>query len=92
VGVVPPVHPAVNTANFKITACTRAKSIMPAAASLLIEPETDIIVRMVDMALQHLKRDNIVDLDPQQRATLVSNLLVILCSDRHAQPVVQTGS
>jgi len=65
---------------------------MPAAASLLIEPETDIIVRMVDMALQHLKRDNIVDLDPQQRATLVSNLLVILCSDRHAQPVVQTGS
>ena len=65
---------------------------MPAAASLLIEPETDIIVRMVDMALQHLKRDNIVDLDPQQRATLVSNLLVILCSDRHAQPVVQTSS
>jgi hypothetical protein len=65
---------------------------MPAAASLLIKPETDIIVRMVDMALQHLKRDNIVDLDPQQRATLVSNLLVILCSDRHAQPVVQTGS
>ena len=65
---------------------------MPAAASLLIKPETDIIVRMVDMALQHLKRDNIVDLDPQQRATLVSNLLVILCSDRHTQPVVQTGS
>jgi len=65
---------------------------MPAAASLLIEPEIDIIVRMVDMALKHLKRDNIVDLNPQQLATLVSNLLVILCSDRHAQPVVQTSS
>lgn len=64
-------------------------------AGAIVAARTMIVdgaVGMVDMALQHLKRDEIVDLDPQQRATLVSNLLVILCSDRHAQPVVQTGS
>lgn len=64
-------------------------------AGAIIAARTMIVdgaVGMVDMALQHLKRDNIVDLDPQQRATLVSNLLVILCSDRHAQPVVQASS
>ncbi|TWU44886.1 SPFH domain / Band 7 family protein [Novipirellula aureliae] len=52
----------------------------------------DGAVGMVEMALEHLNRDEIVDLDPQQRATLVSNLLVVLCSDRHTQPVVQTGA
>jgi regulator of protease activity HflC (stomatin/prohibitin superfamily) len=64
-------------------------------AGAIVAARTQIVdgaVGMVDMALQHLKRDNIVDLDPQQRATLVSNLLVILCSDRHAQPVVQASS
>ena len=64
-------------------------------AGAIIAARTMIVdgaVGMVDMALQHLSRDNIVELDPQQRATLVSNLLVILCSDRHAQPVVQASS
>ncbi len=44
------------------------------------------------MALEHLKRDQIVELTDEQRAALVSNLLVVLCSDRHAQPVLQTGA
>ncbi|TWT79415.1 SPFH domain / Band 7 family protein [Planctomycetes bacterium CA13] len=64
-------------------------------AGAVVAARTKIVdgaVGMVDMALEHLKRDNIVELDPQQRATLVSNLLVVLCSDRHTQPVVQTGS
>lgn len=64
-------------------------------AGAIVAARTKIVdgaVGMVDMALEHLNRDNIVDLDPQQRATLVSNLLVILCSDRHAQPVVQASS
>ena len=52
----------------------------------------DGAVGMVEMALEHLNRDGIVDLDSTQRAALVSNLLVVLCSDRHAQPVVQAGS
>ncbi len=50
-------------------------------AGAIVAARTKIVdgaVGMVDMALEHLKRDNIVDLDPAQRATLVSNLLVVL--------------
>ena len=64
-------------------------------ASAVVAARTQIVegaVGMVDMALDHLGRDNIVELDADQRAKLVSNLLVVLCSDRHTQPVVQTGS
>ncbi|MCU0708544.1 MAG: SPFH domain-containing protein [Pirellula sp.] len=49
-------------------------------------------VGMVQQALDHLSRDKIVELDDERRAAMVSNLLVVLCSDRHAQPVVNTGS
>lgn len=64
-------------------------------ASAVVAARTKIVdgaVGMVEMALEHLGRDNIVELDAAQRATLVSNLLVVLCSDRHTQPVVQTGA
>ncbi|MCO8122103.1 SPFH domain-containing protein [Stieleria sp. TO1_6] len=64
-------------------------------AGAVVAARTRIVdgaVGMVDMALAHLKRDNIVELNDQQRATLVSNLLVVLCSDRHTQPVVQAGA
>jgi regulator of protease activity HflC (stomatin/prohibitin superfamily) len=64
-------------------------------AGAIVAARTKIVdgaVGMVEMALEHLNRDKIVELDPQQRAQLVSNLLLILCSDRHAQPVVQVGS
>jgi hypothetical protein len=46
---------------------------------------------MVEMAMQHLERDEIVNLSDEQRAALVSNLLVVLCGDRHAQPVISTN-
>lgn len=49
-------------------------------------------VGMVEMALEHLERDNIIELDPERKAAMVSNLLVVLCSDRHTQPVINTGS
>ena len=49
-------------------------------------------VGMVEMALEQLKADNIVDLDDERRAAMVSNLLVVLCSDKHTQPVVNTGT
>ena len=49
-------------------------------------------VGMVQQALEHLSRDKIVELDDERRAAMVSNLLVVLCSDRHAQPVVNAGS
>lgn len=49
-------------------------------------------VGMVDMALEHLERDNIVALDDERKAAMVSNLLVVLCADRAPQPVVNAGS
>ncbi|MGB6229559.1 MAG: SPFH domain-containing protein [Litorimonas sp.] len=49
-------------------------------------------VGMVEDALAELQRKDIVELDPERRATMVSNLLVVLCSDKATQPVVNTGS
>ncbi len=52
----------------------------------------DGAVGMVDMALKDLKALGIVDLDEERQAQMVSNLLVVLCSDRAVTPVVNTGS
>jgi len=49
-------------------------------------------VGMVEMALDHLSAKQVVKLDEERKATMVSNLLVVLCSDRDAQPVVNTGT
>ena len=52
----------------------------------------DGAVGMVEMALERLDRQKTVTLDPERRAAMVSNLLVVLCSERAAQPVVNTGT
>ena len=49
-------------------------------------------VGMVEMALEMLSRRDIVSLDNERKAAMVSNLLVVLCGDRSAQPVVNTGT
>lgn len=49
-------------------------------------------VGMVEMALQRLSEKNIVDLDEERKAAMVSNLLVVLCGDRSVNPVVNTGT
>lgn len=49
-------------------------------------------VGMVEMALDHLNTKQVVQLDEERKAAMVSNLLVVLCSDRDAQPVVNTGT
>jgi len=49
-------------------------------------------VGMVDMALDLLSKSNRVQLDEERKAAMVSNLLVVLCADREAQPVVNTGT
>ncbi|MFC0040271.1 SPFH domain-containing protein [Actinomadura rayongensis] len=49
-------------------------------------------VGMVQLALERLDSEQVVELDEERRATMVSNLLVVLCADRDAQPVVNTGS
>ena len=49
-------------------------------------------VGMVQMALERLEAQDIVTLDDERKATMVSNLLVVLCSDQATQPVVNVGS
>lgn len=52
----------------------------------------DGAVGMVKMALEHLDRDGVVHLDAERKASMVSNLLVVLCSERAATPIVNTGT
>ena len=52
----------------------------------------DGAVSMVDMALKKLSDNNIVELDDERKAAMVSNLLVVLCGNRDAQPIVNSGS
>ena len=52
----------------------------------------DGAVGMVEDALQRLEADSVVALDEERRAAMVSNLLVVLCGEQRATPVVNTGS
>ncbi len=49
-------------------------------------------VSMVEMALNKLSKDNIIDLDEERKAAMVSNLMVVLCSDKDATPIVNAGT
>jgi hypothetical protein len=49
-------------------------------------------VTMVQMALEHIERDKVVEMDMERKAQMVSNLLVVLCGESNAQPVLNTGS
>ena len=49
-------------------------------------------VGMAQMALKRLEADGVVELDPERKAAIVANLLVVLCGDRATQPVVNTGT
>jgi len=64
-------------------------------ATAIIAARTRIVegaVSMVEMALNELSQRNVVDLDPERRAAMVSNLLVVLCGERGSQPIINTGS
>ena len=64
-------------------------------ASAIIAARQQIVagaVGMVEMALEQLQKDRIVELDEERKAAMISNLLVVLCSEDHAQPVVNAGS
>jgi regulator of protease activity HflC (stomatin/prohibitin superfamily) len=52
----------------------------------------DGAVGMVEMALDRLARNNVVELDEERKAAMVSNLLVVLCSERSTQPIVNAGT
>ncbi len=64
-------------------------------ASAIIAARQKIVegaVGMVQMALEKLAREEVVELDPERRANMVSNLLVVLCGEREAHPVINAGS
>jgi regulator of protease activity HflC (stomatin/prohibitin superfamily) len=64
-------------------------------ASAIVAARTKIVegaVGMVEMALDALAAKQVVVLDDERKAAMVSNLLVVLCSDRHTQPVINTGT
>jgi regulator of protease activity HflC (stomatin/prohibitin superfamily) len=63
-------------------------SAMIAARQMIVEGA----VGMVDMALAKLSEDKIVELDEERKAAMVSNLLVVLCGNKEAQPIVNSGS
>ncbi|MFF0309319.1 SPFH domain-containing protein [Streptosporangium sp. NPDC004379] len=64
-------------------------------AAQVVAARTQIVagaVGMVQLALTRLAEEDVVDLDEERRAQMVSNLLVVLCGDRATQPVVNAGS
>ena len=63
-------------------------SAIIAARKLIV----DGAVGMVEMALDRLEGDKVVDMDDERKAQMVSNLLVVLCGNNDAQPIVNTGS
>ena len=52
----------------------------------------DGAVGMVEMALDRLDKNGTVNLDEERKAAMVSNLLVVLCGNKDAQPIVNSGS
>ncbi len=65
----------------------QAGAIIAARAQIV-----DGAVGMVEMALAKLTENGVVELDEERKATMVSNLLVVLCGDKNTQPVINTGS
>jgi hypothetical protein len=64
-------------------------------ASAIIDARKMIVdgaVGMVEMALEKLNENNVVQLDEERKAAMVSNLLVVLCGNRDAQPIVNSGT
>jgi len=64
-------------------------------ASAIIDARKMIVdgaVGMVEMALERLNKNHIVELDEERKAAMVSNLLVVLCGNHDAQPIVNTGT
>ena len=49
-------------------------------------------VGMVEMALRRLEKDDVVSFDDERKATMISNLMVVLCSEEATQPVINAGS
>jgi regulator of protease activity HflC (stomatin/prohibitin superfamily) len=90
----------VHVTESRLTRLSYAPEIAPAMlrqqqASAVVGARRRIVdgaVGMVQMALQRLDEAGVVELDEERKATMVSNLLVVLCSEQATQPVINTGS
>ena len=70
-------------------------AIATTSASAIVDARMMIVdgaVGMVEMALERLNEGELVELDEERKAAMVSNLLVVLCGNHDAQPIVNTGS
>ena len=84
--------------------CIRDRAYAPEIAAVMLRrQQADAIisarekivegaVSMVHMALERLGSEHIVELDEERKAAMVTNLLVVLCADEAAQPVVNAGT
>ena len=64
-------------------------------ASAIISAREKIVegaVSMVEMALEQLSDKNIIELDEEKKAAMVSNLMVVLCGDKDPNPIINTGT
>lgn len=94
------VQAGVDVQEARITHLAYAPEIAQAMlqrqqANAIIAARTRIVagaVGMVEMALAELQKNGVVHLDEERKAQMVSNLLVVLCSERGTQPVVNTGT
>jgi regulator of protease activity HflC (stomatin/prohibitin superfamily) len=95
------VHPAgVTIIESRLTRLSYAPEIAQAMlrqqqASAVVAARQRIVegaVGMVELALQRLEERDVVELDEERKAAMVSNLLVVLCSEQATQPVINTGS
>jgi regulator of protease activity HflC (stomatin/prohibitin superfamily) len=90
----------VETVDAKLTHLAYAAEIAQVMlrrqqAEAIISARAKIVhgaVTMVDSALKALAERDIVELDPERKAAMVSNLLVVLCSDQNAQPIINAGT
>ncbi|GGY04962.1 SPFH domain-containing protein [Massilia dura] len=90
----------VETVDAKLTHLAYAPEIAQVMlrrqqAEAIISARAKIVhgaVTMVDEALKALAARDIVELDPERKAAMVSNLLVVLCSDQNAQPIINAGT
>ena len=90
----------VEVIDARITHLAYAKEIASAMlkrqqAQAVVAARRQIVdgaVGMVDMALRDLEKMNVVELDEERKASMVSNLLVVLCGEENARPVLNTGS
>ena len=87
------VDAGIEVIDVRITHLAYAPEI--ASAMLQRQQATEIVegaVGMVEMALNQLSENEIVELDEERKAAMVSNLLVVLCGNKDAQPIVNSGT